>query len=263
MIDPRVLFEDEVILVLDKPAGLVVNRADSVREATLQDWIEAYRTTSGWLATPGGQDEAVGDFQARSGIVHRLDKETSGVMVVAKTPAAFSDLVRQFSERTVNKIYTTLVHGRLQPSQGSLALPLARRGSLHRRVSIVPSGKKAVTHWRVIRIYENLRKPLPVANDQGYSLVEVRPETGRTHQIRAHLEHLRHPVVGDSLYGGRRARNDREWCPRQFLHATSITFGHPISRRRIGFRSPLPQELRAALARLTEKELPRLEKENA
>lgn len=238
---PEILFEDHSLVILDKPAGMVVNRAETVHEETLEDWIARAK-----------RFETSGDSQYRHGIVHRLDKDTSGVMIIAKTRDAYTHLQNQFFTRTVKKLYLTLLHGRLSPVRGSVSLPLGRNRHDRERFAVSTSGKTALTGWRVRKTYAKVRNPLVnLRSYQGFSLVEATPETGRTHQIRVHFSHLQHPVVGDVRYcGKKRARQDRKWCPRQFLHAHRIAFYHPVSGKRVEFESPLAQDLKRALEEL-------------
>jgi len=248
MKEPRIIYEDAFFLVVDKPAGMVVNRASSVgEEKTIQDWIESRPE---WKGQQLDHNEAsVSYFVRRSGVVHRLDKETSGVMVIAKTAATFSHLLQQFATRQVKKTYIALVHGLLQPKQGIVRLPLARCRQDRQRFSVAVSGKLAETSWQVIRFYQRCVKPdLQTKGYQGFSLLEVEPQTGRTHQIRVHFSFLGYPVVGDERYAGRKSRLDRQWCPRQFLHAKELDFIHPVSAKRVEFNAKLPDDLRAALS---------------
>jgi 23S rRNA pseudouridine1911/1915/1917 synthase len=176
----------------------------------------------------------------RSGIVHRLDKETSGLLVVAKTSSAFENLKSQFKKRQVKKKYLALVHGRVSPAEGGIKAPIRRSSFNRRKFGIFPGGRKAITDYRVKK---RLNK-----DARDYTFLEVFPLTGRTHQIRVHLRHFGHPVVGDQKYGGRKtSRQDRAWCPRQFLHALGLGFSHPTKHKRVSFEAPLPQDLKKAL----------------
>lgn len=209
--DLPVLFEDEVLLVIDKPAGMVVDRSETTRE---------------------------------SGFVHRLDKETSGCLVIAKNPAAFGELQRQFKERTVEKEYTALVHGIVKPSEGTIRVPLARSKTDRRRFTVSAGGRGAETAYHVAHVYVREGKP--------YSFLTVRPKTGRTHQIRVHLRYIGHPIVADQTYGGgKRAVEDRAWCPRMFLHARKISFIHPVKKTTLTVESSLPEDLRLVLSNLS------------
>jgi 23S rRNA pseudouridine1911/1915/1917 synthase len=222
---PRVIFEDSDLLVIIKPAGLVVNRADTVAEDTLQDWAE-------------NRLEIVDDevFRQRSGIAHRLDKETSGVMVIGKNPTTLRHLMDQFKNRETSKEYLALVHGLVEPNEGIINLPLARSVYNRHRFKVDVFGKSAVTEYRVEK------------NMEGYALVRLLPKTGRTHQIRVHMAHIGHPLVGDEVYGGRkRSVRDRQWCPRHFLHATVLELTHPVTGKRVRFEADLADDLKEAL----------------
>jgi len=220
---PKIIYEDQSLLVIDKPAGVVVNRAETVREKTIQDWLKESLKIKG---------EGIGD---RAGIVHRLDKETSGLLLIAKTEKAFVNLQKQFKERRVEKRYLALVHGRVMPKKGTIEVPIARNPYNRKKFGVFLGGRQAKTNYQVKKTYPDL------------TLLELRPETGRTHQIRVHLKYINHPVVADEKYGGRKtARADREWCPRQFLHASFLSFTHPETKKKVSFSSPLPLELKKA-----------------
>lgn len=235
---PRILHEDKVILVLDKPAGWVVNRSQTVKEETLQDWLEKNFQL---------KNTSVEEFYKRSGIVHRLDKETSGVILVAKTIEAFENLQKQFKERLVKKRYLALAHGKVEPTSGTIRAPISRSPFDRKKFGVFLGGREAETKYKVLSIkYEVLR-----GKKSFYSLLELEPKTGRTHQIRVHLKYIGHPVVGDEFYAGRKtAREDRRWCPRQFLHASFLSFTHPQTEHQVEFTSPLPFELKKALEAL-------------
>lgn len=238
MLEPKIIFEDDYILVVNKPSGLVVNRAETVRKKTLQDWAE----------------EKIKGFIKRSGIVHRLDKDTSGVMVIAKTPQAFVDLQKQFKERKVVKKYLALVHGKVEPRRGDIKMPLGRKLSDRKKFTVRLRGKQGVTYYQVID-YLNLfylicdrvldKKKIGQNKQEWFSLLEVQPKTGRTHQIRVHLAHIGHPIVSDPIYLGRkRLKEDKKWCPRLFLHAAYLGFYHPKTKKRMGFEAKLPSRAR-------------------
>lgn len=232
--EPKVIFEDSEILVLDKPSGWIVNEAaTTLNQPVLQSWIKKnYKFETATLA------------EYRSGIVHRLDKETSGILIIAKTKESFSDLQRKFKEREIEKTYLTLVHGKLTPSQGSVSVPVGRLPWRRDRFGILPGGREAATDYKVRESFEK--------NGDLFSLAEVNPKTGRTHQIRIHFKYLGHPVVSDEFYAGRKtARKDRIWCPRLFLHATKIKFIHPKTDKKVEFSSELPEDLAKALSFFT------------
>jgi len=232
-----ILYEDADLLVIDKPAGLTVHPAAGlpagqagVRRGTLAAALLAYRPE---LAGVGGPE--------RPGIVHRLDRDTSGLLVVAKNEAARAALTRQWKERQVEKGYLALVHGRLEPPQGVIDAPIGRDTRHRQRMAVVEGGRAARTAYRVQRYL----RAGPGGQDS-YSLVEVTPSTGRTHQIRVHFAALGYPLVGDRVYGRPSAL-----LRRQFLHADRLAFRHPVDGRPLEFESSLPEDLRQALERLT------------
>ncbi len=220
-----ILFEDEIVIVINKPPGVVVNRAESVKESTLQDWTETELKIT----------------VERGGIVHRIDKETSGILLIAKTPEAFIELQRQFKERIVKKTYLALVHGTLVPPEGEIRAPVGRLPWNRERFGIVPGGKEAVTRYKV------LQEVVLRSKTTSYEYVELYPETGRTHQIRVHLKYINHPIVGDPLYAGRKtSRDDRRWAPRVMLHAWKISFFHPGTAALVDFVAPIPDDMKSA-----------------
>lgn len=232
----KIIFEDDQILVLEKPAGMVVNRAETVAGKTLQDWIERYSEWDWKSLKAQKKTEGTEDFLKRSGIVHRLDKETSGILLVAKTSAAFENLQKQFKERRVKKKYLALVHGQVKPETGEIEAPVGRIPWSREKFGVVPGGRVALTKYKVSKIY-NLESKI-------YSLLEITPETGRTHQIRVHLKYLGYPIVADEKYAGRKtSREDRKIFPRMFLHASYLGFFHPRTGDWIEFESKLPQDL--------------------
>jgi len=227
--EPKIIFEDESILILDKPAGWIVNDATTtVNQSTIQEWLRRNFQFS------------IFNFQnLRNGIVHRLDKETSGVLLVAKTKEAFENLQAQFKSREVKKNYLALVHGKVEPKEGEIKEPVGRLPWRRDRFGVLPGGREATTGYKVIRYYD-------IKNEK-FTLLELKPKTGRTHQIRIHLKYIGHPIVSDEFYAGRKtARNDRKWCPRLFLHASKISLKHPQSGKKMEFESPLPFDLEKA-----------------
>lgn len=224
--NPLIIFEDESILILDKPSGWITNDASTTTtQPVLQTWLREN------LKYP-----LIGDRERRDGIVHRLDKETSGLLIVAKTLSAFENLQSQFKERKVEKTYIALVHGRVKLDSGEISAPVGRLPWRRERFGVLPGGREATTRYKVIRYYD-IKK-------ENYSLVELYPKTGRTHQIRIHLKFIGHPIVGDYFYAGRKtAREDRTWCPRLFLHASKISFFHPQTGKKLTFESELPKDL--------------------
>lgn len=233
---PEIIYEDGEILIVAKPAGMVVNRAETTSGTTLQDWVEG-KLQMEMSEIKVREDEEI--FRQRSGVAHRLDKETSGVMAIGKNPFSLKELMRQFKNREVSKEYLALVHGKLEPKRGVINLPVGRLARNRQRFGVDIFGKPAITAYQVERVWPD------------YSLVRLYPRTGRTHQIRVHLSHLGHPLVGDEVYGGRkRAVKDRVWCPRHFLHAAVLEIKHPISGQRMKFEAPLPADLKGALDEL-------------
>ncbi len=220
-----VLFEDTSMLAVNKPPGIVVNRAESVKGETVQDWVEkTYRIF----------------IENRAGIAHRIDKETSGILLIAKTPEAFTELQRQFKERMIHKTYMAIVHGALVPDTGEIRAPVGRLPWNRERFGIVPGGKESVTRYKVVKLFERSKGK----QSEKYSLVELYPETGRTHQIRVHLKYINHPIVGDYLYAGRKtARDDRVWAPRVMLHAWKVTCVHPASGETLAIEAPIPDDM--------------------
>jgi 23S rRNA pseudouridine1911/1915/1917 synthase len=217
-----VVYEDEDILVIDKPAGLTVHPAPGHPSHTLVNAILAH--------CPG---LTVGSELMRPGIVHRLDKDTSGLIVIAKNDFAREYLVTQFRSRTVTKGYLVLVRGSLSPKQGVIEAPIGRDPHRRRRMAIVEAGKQAITQYQVRKYLDD------------YTLVEVRPLTGRTHQIRVHLSAIGYPVVGDPIYGIKSAHLNR-----QFVHAYHLGFRLPSTKQYQEFTSPLPADLGQALKHL-------------
>ncbi len=253
-----ILYEDEYLLVLDKPAGITVNASETtIHEQTVQDWTreklkiknEKLKVTrsvilsdsEGSLANEDYTSDAYFEqaFLDRGGIVHRLDKETSGVLVVAKNWQAFKNLQKQFKDRTVEKTYLSLVHGVLLPSVGEISIPVDRLPWNRKHFGIVPGGRPSTTFYKVKASY------MLKNTSEKFSLVELTPKTGRTHQIRVHMQYLHHPIMSDFLYAGRKtSRDDRKLLSRVFLHASKISFTHPATGGRVSFESPLPEELR-------------------
>ena len=225
-----VVFEDEALLVVDKPAGMVVHPAPGHRRGTLVNAILAHCPS---LADGGD----------RPGIVHRLDRDTSGLILIAKSERVRRLLQRQFKERRVYKAYLALLDGHLQPAWGRIEAPIGRDPRHRQRMAVLAGGREAVTEYHVLEQFAHAVGP--AAGD--YSLVEAEPHTGRTHQIRVHFASIGHPVVGDGVYGRRKTRLP---VPRQFLHARRLGFQHPLTGRRLDLEAPLPEDLAAALALL-------------
>lgn len=227
--DPTVEFEvrheDEFVVVVDKPAGLVVHPGAGHADATLVHGL-VYRYPE--IAT-------VGDLH-RPGIVHRLDRGTSGLLVVARTPEAYEELVRQMSAHEPERVYSALAWGHLENDRGTIDAPIGRSPRHPTRMAVSDQGRRAVTHYRVDRRFHEPRET---------SLLTCRLETGRTHQIRVHLRAIGHPVVGDRDYDGGRPGLDPG---RPFLHAGRLRFRHPIEGDEVTVESPLPDDLVECLA---------------
>jgi 23S rRNA pseudouridine1911/1915/1917 synthase len=231
-----VVYEDADCVVLDKPAGLVVHPATTWQQDTLVHALLARYPELGRMADP---DTEAGQ---RPGIVHRLDRDTSGLMVVARHKAAQAMLQGQFQQRSVEKAYLTLVHGRLNPPQGTIEAPIGRDPRNRQRMAVVPEGREAQTRYRTEQFLH-----APFGTREPYTLAEAWPKTGRTHQIRVHLAYVGHPVVGDLLYAGRRKQVA---CPRQFLHAYRLGFRRPGDGEWVRSESPLPPDLTQVLSLL-------------
>lgn len=252
-----VVYEDEEILVLDKPPNLVTTSSETSSEKTLQDILAS-------------------DFNikiTRAGIVHRLDKDTSGLLVVAKTLKSLESLQIQFKNREVKKEYLALVHGFLEKS-GRIETQIMRNpGNREKFLALNLQGdaleaREAVTEYNPLENYQLLNSNFKsIFNDFNkiqlrkmekmhygeFTLIRCCPLTGRTHQIRVHLKYLSFPIVGDSKYGGRKTvRLDHRWCPRQFLHAAKLEFNHPVIGERMRLESKLPRDLKKALENLEE-----------
>lgn len=214
----NIIYSDEHILVVDKPSGVIVHPGAGVWKGTLVNALLHHFPDL----------EGIGPAE-RPGIVHRLDKETSGVMVVAKSLKAYECLQQQFKDREVEKIYTGLIFGRIPQKEGVITWPIGRHPKHGERISTkTKKPRTAETHYTVEKELEE------------FTLLQIKPITGRTHQIRVHLAAAGHPVVGDSRYG--RGKTKRK-CPRLFLHASYLAFTHPDSGERVEFSAPLPEEL--------------------
>lgn len=245
----KILFEDKDLLVIDKPPGIVVTPADSDQNETISDILtKDYKITLD-----------------RGGVVHRLDKDTSGILLAAKNLDSFTTLQEQFKSRNVQKEYLALVHGFIE-KEGEIDAPIGRNPKDREKFVVLQGSREAQTKYIPIQKYlmsqEKIAENFPdyskiqlkkLSNMQysQFTLLQCHPLTGRTHQIRVHLKYLGHPIVGDSKYGGRKiTRLDHRLLKRQFLHANRIEFYHPKSGEKIVFESPLPDDLKDALANL-------------
>jgi 23S rRNA pseudouridine1911/1915/1917 synthase len=230
-----ILYEDEALVVLNKPAGLVVHPAPGHWSGTLVNaLLHHFGTPGSSLSTVGGKE--------RPGLVHRLDKETSGVMVVAKTDQAHRALAAQFKHHTITRVYEALAWGAIKKNEGLIELAIGRDTKERKKFSARTAKPKAsATQFRVLARLGRLA-----------TRVELRPRTGRTHQIRVHLASLGHPVLGDSTYGGRKARAvEALEVPRVMLHARTLGFLHPIGGQPMEWSAPLPPDMAAILVALT------------
>ena len=229
-----VLYDDASIVVIDKPAGVQVHPAGRTDTGTVAHWVVAHYP----------EVRGIGENSLRPGIVHRLDRETSGVLVVAKTETVFQELKRLFQDREIEKKYIALVYGNMPELQGEIDKPLMQRSGELKRIVVetqhVPeAARQALTHYRVLARY------------QAFDLLEVTPKTGRTHQIRAHLASLGHPIVGDKLYAFKpMRRGEKLFSARQMLHARSLRFA--LFSKKHAFAAPLPQDFRAVLRSIDE-----------
>jgi 23S rRNA pseudouridine1911/1915/1917 synthase len=236
----EIVYEDDLLLVVNKPAGMVTHPAYGNYTGTL---VNALLHHCG--------DFLSGGDAIRPGIVHRLDKETSGLLVVAKTEAAHAFLARQFAARTIRREYQAIVWGRFRQRNGMIEAQLGRSSSDRKKIAVVKDGKNAITEYRVLEPFQYL------------SLVALKLHTGRTHQIRVHLAHIHHPVFGDPTYNGRRivygtgstsqkaeVRRLLDMITRQALHAKTIGFIHPATKKLLEFDSQVPTDMAAVLSAL-------------
>lgn len=218
------LFEDDAIVVIDKPVGVAAHSSPGWKGPTVTSSLRAL-----------GVGLAVAGAAERQGIVHRLDVGTSGVMVVAKSDAAYSELKRQFKARTVSKIYHALVQGHPDPSSGTVDAPIGRHPHRDYRFAVVTGGRDSITHYGTLEAFRRT------------SLLEVQLETGRTHQIRVHMAAIRHPCCGDLTYGADPTLAAELRIERQWLHAVALEIDHPSHGERMRFESEYPPDLAAAL----------------
>lgn len=223
---PKVISENSEFFVVDKPSGYITNDADTT---TTQPVLQTYMREN-------FDYELKGNREYRDGIVHRLDKETSGIIIVAKTKEAFEKLQAEFKERRVEKTYIALLHGHTDDG-GNVKVSVGRLPYRRDRFGIINNGRESETLYKLIKFYKG--------ENGGHSLVEFYPKTGRTHQIRIVARHIGHAIVADEFYAGRKtSRNDRKWCPRLFLHASKIKILGKV------FESPLPKDLSDTLQKL-------------
>ncbi len=249
MFNIEVIYQDDDLLVLNKPPNLVVDPADTVKEETLADIL-------------------IRDFNIklfRGGIVHRLDKDTSGIILVGKTQEALENLQSQFKERKTKKEYLALVHGKVE-QKGVVEGDIGRNPGNREKFIVLEGGKEAVTEYEPIqslvmsselmeKIFIGFNKiqmrKLKAMNYELFTLLLCKPQTGRTHQIRVHLKYINHPIISDEKYVGRKIfRLDKRWCSRMFLHAKKIGFFHPKTNEWMELESQIPEDLKEALGKL-------------
>lgn len=220
-----IVYEDRDLLVINKPQGMVVHPAAGNWDGTLVNALLYH--CAGELSGINGE--------MRPGIVHRLDKDTSGLMLAAKTDAAHQGLAEQIAEHSVRRVYHAVIIGHLREQEGTVNAPIGRHKTDRKKMCVTADGREAITHYRVLQEFP------------GYSYIECRLETGRTHQIRVHMAHLGHPIAGDQVYGAK----DKSGLLAQCLHSKKITFMHPISKEILSFESDLPQTFAAFLKKIS------------
>ncbi len=220
-----IVYEDEALCVINKPKGLVVHPAAGNPDGTLVNAL-LYHFSS--LSTIGGA--------IRPGVVHRIDKDTSGLLVVAKNDFAHEKLAKQFADHSARRTYLCIVHGNLKEDFGTVDAPIGRHPTDRKKMAVVKDGREAVTHWQVIARYGDM------------TFLRVKLETGRTHQIRVHMAYIKHPIAGDPLYGSKAPRLGLE---SQALHGYRLDLIHPISDKHMTFYAPLPEDMTTALKRLS------------
>lgn len=223
----EVVYEDSDIIVVNKPKGLVVHPANGNWDGTLVNAIMAICKDS--LSGIGGE--------VRPGIVHRLDKDTSGLLIIAKNDKAHINMSNEIKNRKVKKVYIALVRGRVAENEATINMPIGRSNKDRKKMAVVKNGKEAITHFKVIKRFDK------------YTLLEVKIDTGRTHQIRVHLSEIGHPVVGDEIYSN--GKNEFG-VHGQLLHAKSLDFKHPITGKDMHLEAELPEEFKNVLKKLEE-----------
>jgi 23S rRNA pseudouridine1911/1915/1917 synthase len=230
----KIIYKNKDFLAVNKPAGLLMHQTGrKEKEESLVDWILKNHPE---IKNVGDPSVSLGQVtQDRSGIVHRLDKDTSGVVIIPKNQPTFEYLKKLFQTRQVKKTYLALVYGNIEPKKGIIDKPIGlKSGTTKHTVHGGKMVKEATTEYKVLKDYD------------GFSLVEATPKTGRTHQIRVHLASINHPIVGDQLYGGKKEKNNSLGLSRQFLHAASIEFVDP-DKTRFKLTAELPDDLTRAL----------------
>lgn len=276
-----IIFEDADLLVLNKPAGVVVNDAASVAGGTVQTWFHERLLAQNEIWPSDWRSQLPSDFtdqygtpeevfMQRQGMVHRIDKDTSGALLFAKHPGSLINLMNQFKMRTAHKVYRCLVHGEMAALHDVIKLPIARSTQQRQKFQVDMAGRPAETEYFVeavgavpqekfleLLVKSDMARGRTQAQlakeyaDYGrVSLVRCMPKTGRTHQIRVHFSFLQHPLVGDFHYLGKRGKLDALWCERQFLHAAEISVQHPRTNELTTFVAPLTPDLRTVLAQV-------------
>ncbi len=231
----EILYQDEDLIILNKEAGRVMHPAPGNYTGTL---VHALLYHIHDLKGIGGRE--------RPGLVHRLDKETSGVVVVAKSEGVLTALMKQFKAKTIEKTYLALVWGKVKLNQGKVDLSIGRDQKDRKKISShTQKPKEALSHYTVLKRFQ-----LPSDGESVITFIEVKPKTGRTHQIRVHMASIGHPVVGDKTYGGKQERNKLIKAERQMLHASTIQFDHPRTKERLFFTAPLHPDMKALLDQL-------------
>jgi len=272
---PQIVFEDKYLMAINKPPRIVVNKAKTVKDDTIQSWFVEWlggekkfekigESKNQWqhlikedFSEKYGTPEEI--FLQRQGIIHRLDKDTSGILLLAKDPGTLVNLLKQFKDRKTSKKYLCLVHGKMRVESSVIRVPIARSTTNRHKFRADIDGKTSSTHYRVLhhysphdfsifhldeRLNSSKTKKKLTSYQQGFSLVECMPKTGRTHQIRVHMSHMGHPIVSDSVYGGeKRSILDKLWCSRQFLHSSAISFSHPESGKKMVLKADLYKDL--------------------
>lgn len=243
----NIVWEDDFFLVIQKPAGITVTNADSVKDQTIEDLVKTELKIK----------------VERSGIVHRLDKDTSGLLIIAKTLEIKEAFHLLFSERKIKKEYMTLVHSSFVEQSGTVDAPILRNPRNRERFIVGEGGRDSITNFvvtenidvdldrleKISHSYTKKERNFYEDEASKYALLKILPVTGRTHQIRVHMKYIQHCLVADEFYTGRKLyRLDKTWCARQFLHASSLSFIHPITQKEIKVDSELPEDLKQALA---------------
>lgn len=278
-LETYIIFEDADLVVLNKPAGVVVNDAASAPGTTVQTWFHHYLLDKNEPWPENWREQLPHDFTdqygtpeeiflERQGIVHRLDKDTSGALILAKHPGSLLSLMRQFKDRKTHKEYLCLVHGAVKNQTDVIKLPIGRSPQQRQKFQVDMSGRPAETRYErkatgklptadfvaLLEEHEMTRGRTTAQLEKEYdtygtvSLIQCEPKTGRTHQIRVHMSFLQHPLVGDTHYLGKRGKLDALWCPRQFLHAVLLEVRHPRTHERVSWQAPLAEDLQKVLS---------------